>query len=56
MDVSSTGSSSVAIDAMKKTMDVKERQVMQILEGATEQSQKMTAQKTGMGNSLNISA
>lgn len=54
MDVSSTGSSSVAIDVMKKATEVQERQVLKVLESATEQSKQVTAQKTGMGNSINI--
>ena len=59
MDVSSSSgsaSSSVQVEAMKKATEVQERQVLKILEGATEQSQKAAAQKTGLGTNLNISA
>ncbi len=65
MDVSSsTGTASTAtttntsapIEAMKKSMDVQEQQVLKVLESASEQSKQMTAQKTGMGNSLNLTA
>ena len=34
--------------------DFKAKLVLKVLEGATQQSQQVTAQKTGMGNSLNI--
>ncbi|MBT5935686.1 hypothetical protein [Sulfurimonas sp.] len=56
MDVSSTPStgSTNQVDVLKKAIDVKEQQVLKVLEGATQQSQQVTAQKTGMGNSLNI--
>lgn len=57
MDVSSstaTGSGSVQVETMKKAIDVQEKQVLQILEGATEQSKQVTAQKTGVGNNINI--
>ncbi len=65
MDVSSsTGTTSTAnttgtsapIEALKKSMDVQEQQVLKVLESASEQSKQMTAQKTGMGNSLNLTA
>jgi hypothetical protein len=42
--------------AMKKAMQVQEQQIQQILDSAQKQSQQMTAQKTGMGGSLNITA
>jgi len=59
MDVSSSNSSSsmtqnVQIEAQKKAQDVQSQQILKVLEGATEQSQQTTAQKTGMGNNLNI--
>ena len=61
MDVSSTSttaSTGLQADVMKKAQDVQEQQVTKLLEGATEQSQKqsqqVTAQKTGMGSSLNL--
>lgn len=43
-------------DPMKKAMDVQAQQVLTILEGLQEQSKKMTSHKTGLGNSLNVSA
>ena len=56
MDVASTAttSSTPQVEAMKKSMDVQEQQVLKVLESATEQSKQMTAQKTGIGNSINI--
>jgi len=64
MQVSSTNNSTqnannaqtLSTDAMKKAMQVQEQQVMQVLEGAQKESQQMTAQKTGMGGNLNITA
>jgi hypothetical protein len=44
-------------DPMKKAIDVQGQQVMKVLEGLQEQSrqtQQMNAQKTGVGNSVNI--
>jgi len=56
MEVSSSGpSQSVTVEAQKKAQDVQEQQILKVLEGATEQSKQVTAQKTGLGNSLNIS-
>lgn len=55
MDVSSsTTTASVQVETMKKAMDVQEKQVLQILESATEQSKQVAAQKTGVGNNINI--
>ncbi len=59
MDVSSstaTSGSTPQVEAMKKSMDIQEQQVMKVLESANEQSKQVTAQKTGMGNSLNLTA
>jgi len=64
MQVSSTSNSAqsagnaqtLSTDAMKKAMQVQEQQVMKVLDSAQQQSQQMTAQKTGMGGSLNITA
>ena len=44
-------------DPMKKAMEVQEQQVLKVLQGLEEQSknvQQTNAQKTGMGNSLNL--
>ncbi len=64
MDVSSTGSTTVSLDAMKKATQVQEQAIVKVLDGAQEQSKKMemsmqqnmqeTAQKTGMGQSLDL--
>jgi hypothetical protein len=57
MDVSSSsqsGSASVQVEVMKKAAEVQERQILKVLESANEQSQQVTAQKTGIGNSINI--
>ena len=57
MDVpssSGTNAGSVQIEAMKKATEVQERQVLKVLEGVNEQSQQIAAQKTGVGNNINI--
>jgi hypothetical protein len=62
MQVSSSTSSNMnstqtlSADPQKKAMQVQERQVQQILDSAQQQSQQMTAQKTGVGGNLNITA
>ncbi|MFT7004440.1 MAG: hypothetical protein ACJAWW_001798 [Sulfurimonas sp.] len=62
MDVSSSSqsdsmatqidSSSVQMEVMKKA--TQEQEVLKVLENANEQSREVTAQKTGMGNNINI--
>ena len=57
MDVSSSGgttASSTQVEAMKKSMDVQEQQVLKALESVNEVSKQNTAQKTGLGVNLNI--
>ena len=57
MDVSSsqgTGSVSAQVDVIKKSTEVQERQIVKTLESAAEQSKQTTAQKTGVGNNINI--
>lgn len=57
MDISSsvaTTPSSTHIEVMKKAMETQEQQVLKVLESANEQSQKVVAQKTGLGNNLNM--
>jgi hypothetical protein len=55
MEVSSSnGSASVQVDVMKKAQDVQEKQIMKLLESSQEQTQQVTAQKTGVGGNLNI--
>jgi len=59
MEVSSssgTGSATIQVDVMKKAQDVQEQQVLKVLESATEQSKQTTAQKTGIGNNINLTA
>jgi len=56
MEVSSHGTSAVAVEVQKKAQDVQAQQVLKVLESATEQSQQASAQKTGLGTQLNISA
>lgn len=58
MDVSSSTnvSSTVQVEALKKSMDVEQNAALKVLESASEQSKEVTAQKTGMGNTLNIQA
>ncbi|MEA2099784.1 MAG: hypothetical protein U9P72_06615 [Campylobacterota bacterium] len=52
----STTASAVQVDSMKKSMDVQEQQVLKVLDSSNEQPKEMTAQKTGMGNNLNLTA
>jgi hypothetical protein len=57
MDVSSSNqASSTQVEALKKSMEVQEQQVLKVLESANEQSKEVTAQKTGMGKNLNLTA
>ena len=59
MDVSSSGAtapSSTHIEAMKKALDTQEQQVLKVLESSNEDSQKIAAQKNGLGVNLNITA
>ena len=65
MDVSSVNNSNTdmqtakagseaAKSSMTKAIDVQEQQITKVLEGVQEQSKQMTAQKTGVGNNINI--
>jgi hypothetical protein len=60
MDVSSTTSTPAETgkDPMKKAIEVQEQQALKVLEGLEEQSKDLqqinTAQKTGIGNSVDI--
>ena len=58
MEVSSSTQSSSGgvgqVDIIKKAQDVQAQQVLKVLESAQEQSQKITAQKTGVGKNINI--
>jgi len=53
---SSQSSDAVQTSALKKAMQVQEQQVTRVLDDAQKQSQQMTAQKTGVGGNLNITA
>jgi len=55
MEISSTNNNSaIGVEVQKKAQDVQAQQVLKVLESTNEQSQQVTAQKTGLGNSLNI--
>lgn len=62
MDVSaSTGStdntrSAVQTEVMKKAIESQEKVIEKTIESATQQSQEITAQKTGVGQNININA
>ena len=60
MEVSSSTAPTVNLpegkDPMKKATEVQEQQVLKILEGLDEQTRQTTAQKTGVGNSVNLTA
>lgn len=61
MDVSSSTSSnstqsSTQIEVMKKARDIQEQSMTKMLESATEQSKQVTAQKTGVGSGIDITA
>lgn len=59
MDVSSSTQTAAGVgqaDIIKKSIDVQEQQVLKVLESASEQSKQTTAQKTGIGNSINLTA
>ncbi len=56
MEVSSSTNTPVETgkDPMQKAIEVQERAVLKIIEGLEEQSKVITAQKTGVGNNINI--
>jgi len=57
MDVSSsTTSAAIGVEVQKKAQDVQAQQVLKVLESANEESKQTTAQKTGIGGNINISA
>ena len=57
MEVSaSTNNSAIGVEVQKKAQDVQERQVLKVLESANEQSKQVTAQKTGVGSNINLTA
>lgn len=58
MEVSSSTNtqSATQVEVLKKAMDVQEQSIKKVLEGVNEQTQQVTAQKTGMGTNLNLTA
>jgi len=60
MEVSSTSTPTVTLpegkSPMQKATEVQGQQVTKILEGMDEQTRQMNAQKTGVGNSVNLTA
>ncbi len=59
MEISSSPSASVQVEALKKAQDTQEqegKQALKAMQSASKQSQEMSAQKTGMGGNLNITA
>jgi hypothetical protein len=59
MDASASinsASSPAPTEPMKKAVEVQERQILKILESAQEQTNAVSAQKTGIGNNINITA
>lgn len=65
MDVSSstsipaqtqTDSAQIGKDSIKRALDVQEQQILSTLKDTQEESQKTVAHKSGIGNTLNVSA
>ena len=58
MDISSSTTTDInsaqQVDVLKKSMDIQEKQALKVLESVNEQSKEVTAQKTGIGNNINI--
>ena len=57
MDISSTQNTdvtSVQGDALKKSVEVIEKDALKVIENANEQSKQTTAQKTGVGSNINL--
>jgi len=52
---SNTDMSATQVDVLQKAIDVNQMQAIKIMESAMIESEKVTAQKTGIGNNLNIS-
>jgi hypothetical protein len=51
-----TDTLTMAVGAQQKAQDVQTQQAMKILENLDQQTQQTTAQKTGLGTSLNLKA
>ena len=62
MDVSSSTTApaqpetATGTDSLKKALEVEEQQVLKVIDNANELSKETTAQKTGMGKNINITA
>ena len=56
MEVSSSATTPVETgkDPIQKAIEVQEQAVLKVLEGLEEQSKIVTAQKTGVGQNINI--
>lgn len=57
MEISSTNTptqASAGVEAIKKATETQERETLKVLESVNEESQKDVAQKTGLGNNLNL--
>ena len=51
---STTAPAETGKDPMQKAIQVQEQAVLKVLEGLEEQSKVITAQKTGVGQNINI--
>ncbi|MEN8303400.1 MAG: hypothetical protein ABFQ64_04950 [Campylobacterota bacterium] len=51
---STTAPAETGKDPMQKAIEVQEKAVLKLLEGLEEQSKIVTAQKTGIGQNINI--
>jgi len=50
-----TTNSEIGVNVQKKAQDIQAQQVLKVLESVSQQTQQVTAQKTGIGSNLNIS-
>lgn len=56
MEVSSpVNNESTPTETLKKAIDTQDRDALKVIQSATEDSKQVTAQKTGLGNHLNVS-
>jgi hypothetical protein len=60
MDVSASTSSntqsSTQVETTKKAVQVQEEAIVKIIDSANEESREVSAQKTGMGNGIDLTA
>ena len=52
----SSQQSAIQVEVMKKAQDVQAQQVLRVLESTAQDTQQAVAQKTGMGQNLDIQA